>query len=308
MTDIASASSALPVNPERVPGASAFEYLNFANLAAFRDTFRQGVLEQRLLLDALLELTIAPEVVSACEGLTLPDGEAAYRLSPEPVFAMGQSMGGMYTNMVGAVEPRLTALVPTGAGGFWSWFILETGLLDAPPLLGLLLGTDVELTFLHPVLHLLQTAWEPAEPMVYMPRLSRRPLKGHPARDVFEPIGLDDSYFPSQLFDAVALAYGNQQAGEVIWASLQASLKLGGHEGLVDYPVSANRTSDGGQLYTGVVVQYLGDGLYDPHAIFAQLDAVKHQYGCFFETALTPGGAVVSAPAALGTPCEKVTP
>ncbi|MDP6945146.1 MAG: hypothetical protein QF464_13435, partial [Myxococcota bacterium] len=159
---LATASSALPVNPERVDGAGAFEYLNFANLAAFRDTFRQGVLEQRLLLDALLALEISPEAVAACDGLSLPDGASAYRLSPAPVMAMGQSMGGMYTNMVGAVEPRLTALVPTGAGGFWSWFILETELLDAAPLLALLLGTDAELTFLHPVLHLLQTAWEPA--------------------------------------------------------------------------------------------------------------------------------------------------
>ena len=122
----------------------------------------------------------------------MPAGEDAYRFSPEPVMAMGQSMGGMYTNMVGAVEPRLTTLVPTGAGGFWSWFILETELLNASPLLALLLGTDAELTFLHPVLHLLQTAWEPAEPMVYMPRLGRRPLDGHPVRDVYEPVALDD--------------------------------------------------------------------------------------------------------------------
>ncbi len=42
----ASVGCAHPVNPERLPGASDTAYLNFDNLAAFRDTFRQGVIEQ----------------------------------------------------------------------------------------------------------------------------------------------------------------------------------------------------------------------------------------------------------------------
>jgi hypothetical protein len=302
------ASSALPVNPERVDGASDFEYLNFANLAAFRDTFRQGVIEQRLLLDALLALRVTPETVAGCSGMSLPEGADEFRFSGEPVFGMGQSMGGMYTNMVGAVEPRLKALVPTGAGGFWSWFILETELLDAVPLLKLVLGTEAELSFLHPALHVLQMVWETAEPMIFMPRLSANPLPGHPARDVYEPVGFDDSYFPYQLFDAVALAYGHQQAGELIWPSLQEALALGSKDGLIDYPVNANLTSVSGAPYTGVVVQYLGDGITDPHTIFAQLDTVKYQYGCFLETARLSGGAVVPAPAPLGTPCPTVLP
>src|SRR5262249_7895100 len=48
---IAAASSALPVNPERLPGAGDTAYLNVDNLAAFPFTFQQGVFEQRLLLD-----------------------------------------------------------------------------------------------------------------------------------------------------------------------------------------------------------------------------------------------------------------
>jgi hypothetical protein len=55
--------------------------------------------------------------------------------------------------------------------------------------------------------------------------------------------------------------------------------------------------------YTGVVVQYLGDGIYDPHAIYSQLDAVKYQYGCFLETMLKTGTATVPAPAPYTTPC-----
>ena len=62
-------------------------------------------------------------------------------------------------------------------------------------------------------------------------------------------------------------------------------------------------TSADGSSYTGVIVQYRGDGIYDPHSIFSQLDTVKYQYGCFFDTFLRTGTAVVPAAQPLGTPC-----
>jgi hypothetical protein len=302
----ATAGSAHPLNPERLPGASDIEYLNFDNLAAFRDTFRQGVIEQRLLIEALAKLEIPSSVVSACALPPPPGGAPAYRLDLEPLLAMGQSMGGMYTNLIGAVEPRIAAVVPTGAGGFWSSFIVETKLVGnlgafAAILLGLHVTTRLE--HVHPVLHLLQTGWEPAEPMVYMPRLAQTPLPEHPVRSVYQPVGEDDSYFPTQLFDAIALAYGHQQAGEIVWPSMQESLAIDGLAGLVGYPVKHNLVSRSGVPFTGVVVQYAGDGSFDPHHIFAELDSVKYQYGCFFESFARSGTAVVAAPAPLGTSC-----
>ena len=56
---IAAVSTAMPVNPERLPGAGETEYLNINNLAAFPFTFQQGVLEQRILK---CSLTNSPEV------------------------------------------------------------------------------------------------------------------------------------------------------------------------------------------------------------------------------------------------------
>jgi hypothetical protein len=301
----ASVGAALPLSPDRLPGASSIEYLNFDNLASFRDTFRQGVLEQRLLIEALAALEIPPSVLEGCAGPELPAGESAFRFDPDAFVGLGQSMGGMYTNMIGAVEPQLSALVPTGAGGFWSFFILETDLIDGVRgLLGGLLRTDGEaLTHLHPSMHLLEIAWEAAEPMVYMPRLSRRPLEGLPSRPVYEPVGQGDSFFPTVLFDAVALAYGHPQAGEVVWPSMQGSLAVGGLDGLVDYPVANNLTSERGDPYTGVVVQSAGDGFSDPHNIFVQVPEIRYQWGCFLSTAVSTGTAVVPAPAAPGTPC-----
>lgn len=305
----ASAGAALPVNPERVEGASSFAYLNFNNLAAFRDTFRQGAIEQRLLLDALLDLTVPASALDGCPGPTLPPGASGFTFDGRQVVAMGQSMGGMYTNIIGAIEPRIRAVVPTGAGGHWSRFILLTELLGPGVAEGLLrtlvqVPEGVPLTFLHPALHTGQTAWEPSEPMIYTPRLARRPLDGHPVRPIYEPVGLGDSYFPAPVFDAMALAYGNTQVGEEVWPEMQAVLALDGRDGVVQPPVTDNRRSEDGTPYTGVVVQSAGDGYSDPHVVFVQVEEILHQWGCFLESFRLTGSATVVPGGKALDPCE----
>jgi hypothetical protein len=295
---IAAATSAMPLNPERLPGASDYAYLNINNLQAFPYTFQQGVFEQRLLLDALLALHIPAATVAACTGISTPTGD--YFFDPDKLAAGGQSMGGMYTNLIGAVEPRYGALVPTGAGGFWNLMILETtSVPGARALLGGALGIDdANLSFVHPALNLMDLAWEVAEPIASMARIARRPLPGLPARNVYEPVGKDDTYFPIDVYDAAALSYGNQEAGDTVWPSMQDALGLDQLGGLLSYPVKAN---EGG--LTRVVVQYMGDGIIDPHYIYRQLDAVKHQYGCFLESYLRDGVPTVPAPGGLTDPC-----
>jgi hypothetical protein len=306
---IAAAGDALPLNPERLPGAGDTEYLNINNLAAFPYTFQQGAIEQRLFLDALLALRIDPAAVTdldQCEarGLALPSSATTYQFDPGKLVAGGQSMGGMYTNMIGAVEPRFGALVPTGAGGFWNLMVLETTLVPgAGALLAAAYQTDeLQLTFMYPGMHLLGMAWEIAEPMVSMSRLARRPLPGTTPRSVYEPVGYDDIYFPTEIYDAAALAYGNQEAGDQVWPEMQGALALDGLDGLLTYPITGNH-SDGTHTTTNVVVQYLGDGVDDPHYLYRQLDAVKHQYGCFLRSYLDTGTPTVPAAGALDDPC-----
>lgn len=301
---LATASSALPLNPERLPNASDYEYLNISNLRAFPYTFQQGVFEQRLLLDALLALRIPPATLAGCRS-TLPAGVSEHRFSPDRLTAGGQSMGGMYTNMIGAVEPRFGALVPTGAGGFWNLMILDTALISGTRvLLASVFSTDAEqLSFMHPGMELLGAGWEIAEPMAAMARLARRPLAGQAARHVYEPVGKDDKYFPIPIYDAAALAYGNQQAGAVVWPSMQPALGLDELDGLATYPVSRNRPAGDGTQTTRVVVQFEPDGLLDAHYIYRQLETVKHQYGCFLSSYVRTGTPVVPAPASLATPC-----
>ncbi len=299
----AMAATALPIAPSRVPGATDYGYLNLNNFAATRDIFRQGVIEQRLFAAALGKLEIPPSVLASCQGPTLPAGATAFRFDVDHLYAQGQSMGGMYTNLVSAVEPRIKAAVPTGAGGYWGYFILETSFV---PGAGALIASAFNVqaaTFVHPLLALFELASEDSDPLASTPRLAYRPLPGHPSRSVYEPAGENDEYFPTVIYDAMALGYDHVQAGEPIWPSMQEALELDGRGGLVGYPVTQNRTAVGGQRFTGAVVQYRGDGVADPHQIYRQLDAVKFQYRCFLASALKTGIATILAPAPIDSDC-----
>jgi hypothetical protein len=303
---IAMAASALPVNPERLPGATDYAYVNLGNLPALRDVFRQGVLEQRMFIEALSKLKIDAATLATCTGVSLPSGQTQHFYDPAKLMAQGQSMGGMYTNMIGATEPRIRAVVPTGAGGYWTFFMTHSHFGGVDSLAGLIapiIGAADALSYLHPALQLLQTAWEPSDPVVYVPRLAQNPLASHPTRHIYEPMGKDDSYFTPEVYDGMILAYGHYEAGDPIWPSMQAALKLAGRDGIKPYPLTNDVTSEAGVKYTAAGIQFMGDGVYDPHALYTQLDAVKYQYGCFLETFVTQGVPTIPAPAALGTAC-----
>ena len=289
----AMACEALPLAPERLPGATDNEEINFNNPGCFPYTFQQGVMEQRMFIGALEKLTIDPATVASCAGLSLPNGETSYHFAIDPLHVQGQSMGGMYTNLVAATEPRVKIAVPTGAGGDWPYMVLTTNAIpDVKNGLKLLLGSG-ELTFLHPTLQLLETAWEPAEPFVYMGRIGKDPLPGHPSRPVYEPVGFGDEYFSYGVYDGASLAYGNKEAGNQVWPSMQTTLAVDGLEGIVPYPISNDVTSVSGTPYTGVVAQYNGDGISDPHYIFTTVPAVQYQYACFHTSFRDTGVASV---------------
>lgn len=301
---VATVAPAMPLNPERLPGAASRAYLNFLNLGAYPYTFQQGTFELRLLLDALGTFEIPAATLDDCG--PSPTGGGSARLSTARVGLHGQSMGAQYANMLGALDPRVAAVMPTGSGGLWTLVILlatiEDG-LDVGTIIGPLLGTEAPVSYLHPALQLVELALEPAETMVFAPRMGHRPLPGHPARHVFQPVGRDDPGFPNAIYDAMALASSNQQAGTPLWSSLQDALALDGLDGILAYPVAANRTSVQGTPRAGVVVQYEADGIVDSHHVFAQRDDLKHQYGCWFASFFRDGTPLLPGPAALGTPC-----
>ena len=294
---LATVGVALPVNPERAPNAAKGAYINLANLAAFRDTIRQGVLEQPLVIDALATLQIPAATLAACAGPTLPTNAKAHRFAVEELGLLGQSQGGMYAYLVAAIEPRVRVVVPTGAGSLWSEYILITSKLPAAGAIAALLGTEAKLTWMHPAMSVLQTAWEATESLVAAPRLWRWPIDGA-GRNVLQPVGMQDSFYPPALFDALALAIGHKQAGTAAWTSMQDALALDGRAGLLPYPVQATNIpgAPGAGAITSAVVQHPGDGWSDPHGIVYQDPGLQHQVGTFFATGLSAGVATLVGP------------
>ncbi len=304
---IAVAGSAMPLNPERFPGATETEYLNPNNFAAMRDTFRQGTIEQFLFINAIAQYQVDPALLGACTGPTLPAGATAYKFDPTLILMTGQSMGGMYTNIIGATEPRIKAVVPTGAGGYWTHFIMTTPLNNGeyPTLIGLVLGAGAGLDYMHPVFSVGEAGREAADPIIYMPHVARRPLPGHPVRPIYRPVGIGDSFFSTDTYDDVAVSFEHKQAGDIIWQSMQDALTLVGEGGIVPYVVEDEMTSEDGTPYTGVVAQFMGDGTYDPHALYSHNDGVKHQYACFWDSFVKTGHARVPPPTTpWDAPCE----
>jgi hypothetical protein len=248
------------------------------------------VLESRIFLNALSKLKIPGSVLAGCST------ETEVKFSSE-VHAQGQSMGGMYTNLVSAAEPRIKLAVPTGAGGYWIYFLLETNFVsNIGGLLSVVLKTQEKVTFMHPALHIGETAIEAADPMVSANRISHRPLPNHPTRPIYEPVGKDDSYFPTVVYDAMSLAYGHPRAGDMVWASMGDAQKLLHLDTVAPYPVKNNLKSDTGVSYTGIAVQYASDGTFDSHQIYRRLPQVQHQYACFHQTFAKTGTAVVLPP------------
>jgi hypothetical protein len=301
--------AALPLNPERYTGPIGISnrvYLNIANLGAYNDTFRQMTIEQRLLLDALSRLAITPEIVAACGLPALPAGEDGYRVATGRVYAMGQSLGAQIVTMVGAVEPRVAGVVPTGSGGYWSLTVLAAEFAPGIPAnaaIALLLQVPEVRDHLHPGLQLVQSVFEAAEPLVYAKRLAHDPLPGHAPRAIYQPVAIDDPGFPTVIYNAMALASGTEQAGDVLAPSLQDWLALDDRDGVLAYAARDNARSRAGDRYTGAVVQYESDGILDGHHIFSQLDAVKYQYGCFLQSLIDGGRGTVPAPAPLASGC-----
>ncbi|MCJ8280812.1 MAG: hypothetical protein MJK14_13215, partial [Rivularia sp. ALOHA_DT_140] len=250
----AAVSTALPLNEERFPDNSSITFYNPLNLAAFRDTFRQTVIEQRLLIEAMEDLKIPSEVIGSQGDVLLPDGKTDFGFQTSSVVALGQSYGAQVANVVSAVEPKIGAVVPTGAPSFFALQAVEND--NIAGLASLFVGTLQELNPIYPALNLLETAWGVVDPIVYMPYIAQRPLPGNPVRSIYQPVGQGDTIVSEEIFNANALASGVEQAGEILWPEMQESLALQGLDGIVPYPVSNNLVSENGTPYTGVVVQY----------------------------------------------------
>lgn len=295
---MASVAISMPVNPERLPGASSFEYLNFVNFRATRGNFRQGTIELgllRKLMDTLqLDASSYPDTATGGQPIRFDRGHYA---------VMGQSMGAMYTTFFGALEPSLKVAVPTGAGGFWPLMLMYITELPGRDLLNVLFWiNNPDLNEFHPVLALGQHALEHVDPIVMVPHMMRRPLPGVPPKSVFYPAGYIDAYFHPEIISAWSVSMGLPVAGPLVEPQLAEDLARVGYQHF-DYPVANNVVAETGEVLTGVINQWEEDSIDHGHYVTFQLDGPKYQYRCFLQSWLETGVPTVYAPGDLSSPC-----
>jgi hypothetical protein len=295
MRGYAAVGQAMPISPDRVPHASSFDYLQLSNLASMAGNFQQGTMEMALLRALLYSLTLP---AGSCPGLDT--GGQPIRFDSKKHVLMGQSMGAMYTNIFGALVTDATALIPTGSGGYWSFFLFGSEIVpDAENVLSLFLGVPGEETLdhLHPVLGLFQQYAETVDPLAFVSRIVREPLPAIPAKHLYVPYGYDDRYFNRQTQRAIALGYGVPLQGDLIDGEMGSQLTRFRSVKASAYPVALNVKAGDDQRVTAMQAQFPEDPIQkNGHTVYAQRDEVIFQYGCFLESLAGGGKPAVPAP------------
>lgn len=180
---------------------------NFTNLGAFRDQLRQAAIDTAQLVRVLRS---DPDLSPLQTGATKP------RIDPARVAYVGESLGSVEGEMAAAVVPDVSHWVfSVGGGGF----IMEAA--THGPGIGSLLNAGAGLLFhflrdhlteFHPIVNLVQTAIEPADPLLYAEHLILDPRavaqKPAASRNVLLIEALYDELLANEAGEAFARAAG----------------------------------------------------------------------------------------------------
>jgi predicted esterase len=241
--------------PRDPTGASPeLTFFNYMNPPAARDNVRQGGADEFQVL-RLARAGIGP-----------------LRFDPQRIYFMGHSQGGITGPPFLAAEPDVPAAVLSGAGGHLVLSLLhKTQPVDLPALLRGLLGEDLDES--HPVLNLLQTYIEPADPLNYGRLFFREPPAGMRPKSIYQSMGLVDHFTPVPTIAAFALAMGVDAVAPLLEPI--PGLDLTGRAP-VARPVAGNVA---GGAATGVLAQYSAGGGEGHFVLFrvaqAQRDHVR---------------------------------
>lgn len=253
---------------------------NIENLTSSRDIFRQGGADDFQLLRLVKSMAVA----------LAPGSGRPIRFDPTRIYFKGHSEGGTTGPLFLAFEPEVKAAVLSGAGANLLLALLsKTQPVDSKALLTALLGEDADQY--HPIMNLVQTYLEPADPGNYGRLFFREPPPPLPPKSIYQSLGLIDHYAPVPTLKALALAIGVPPAGRMLEPI--GDLALAGLSWTAP-PLVGNVA---GGAATGAVVEYRvpttvgGKQVYDGHfVVFDHPDAVR-QSNRFLARAAASGRA-----------------
>ncbi len=254
-------------------------FFNFANPAAARGNPRQGAADQLSLLRFVPTVTF--------DAGTSPTG-AAFSLAPSPAY-WGHSQGATVGAIALPYGATWSGAVVSGAGGSLIDAMLhKTSPVNISAVVPFVLsdvGSDGTLRggTNHPVLSVLQTWIDPADPLSYARLASKAPPTGIAAHHLFQPYGLGDTFSPPETERAYAIG---------------AALGLAAHDASVGtpddiamltelpVPVSGNLTTNG-KTVTAIVRQYAPASGDDGHFVAFDVPSARADVERFLAGAMS---------------------
>ncbi len=195
--------------PMPIEGLSApMLFYNPLNPGASRDNQRQSMVDAAVLLGLFRGLDLgATKGADGAPLLNAASGLAPPRLRADRPLLAGHSQGSQSISVLGALDPRPTAILLSGSGGDVRHGVIgNKEIKQYQGLINFAIGlTYNELNVFHPLLSLVQLLSDPVDPQTYGP-LYRDPAR--PARSVLHVEGLGDSYNPMAAAEALAISIG----------------------------------------------------------------------------------------------------
>jgi hypothetical protein len=272
-------------------GNPAYDFFNFNNPQGPRYNTLQGAADNFSLLRLAQGLSYTePPVLGTDPGRTI-------RFDATKIYFWGHSQGGITGPPFLAFEPEVKAAVLSGTSALLFRALLEkTKPVDIPAVVQQYIPDD-PLDEFNPVLALLQTWFERADPGNYGPLLARRPVvdaggRPLPIKDIYQSEGFVDHYAPNTNIEAFATSVGGNQVYGPDGRAKQIikGLALRGR-GILTAPVTGNLAGR-----TVVVVQYDQAAGSDGHYVAYEVPAALAQWLRFLATETATGTATLPGP------------
>ena len=264
-------------------GFGQFPY-NVFNPAAMLNNYYQMVWERIYFRRVLNQLTLDPAL---CPGaLAGESGEIFF--NSEQFVAMGQSLGNWTASLQMAVDPKpFQGAVLTGVAGTWIRVLGNREELKLAIAVGVINQVPIHpVDDTNPFMMLLEWALGSADPVAHMASVLKEPTKAAP--HIFSVSGIDDNGGEEPVQRPFLMSLGVDLAGDDLGGSYDTTLfphmAIAGAEQL-GYPAGGNVAVPGQGDKTALVVRYENTVRPDHngHHVAFDLEAPKHQYGCFLQ-------------------------
>jgi hypothetical protein len=245
---------------------------NPLNPRAARDNFLQGA------VDVLQALRLSTIVIAPAAS---PTG-GVISFNPAAVVYFGHSQGSTSGEMALPFTSTPALAVLSGAGAYLTMSLLEKTMpVDIGAGLAEVIGEP--LTAEHPIMTILQSVFDRADPVNYNRLVVTEPLAGVPSKHVYMSWGASDSYAPRSTLEANARALGIPPVAPLVEDYLVPGITR---------PVSRNLKGGDGAPRTAAVFQYRPDG-YDGHFVAQQNPAAVADWSAFVSSFLATGTPTV---------------